>query len=108
MGQCLCSTDESTLTTPIGSVAVKHCDCFGKKEREEDAAMKQINTAIRAELADIEIRMRTQMLENLRAHGHVMPIHVGEQKPAVLPQRTLSVRVKTLDVSPPMSPVLVP
>jgi hypothetical protein len=87
---------------------VKHCDCFGKKERDEDAAMKQINTAIRAEMAEVEMRMRTQMLENLRAHGHVMPIHVGEQKPAVLPQRTLSVRVKTLDASPPSTPITIP
>jgi len=69
MGQCLCSTDESTLTTPIGAVSVKHCDCFGKKEKEppEVDAMKQINIALRVEVAAYEYKRRKEMLEQLKA-----------------------------------------
>ena len=97
---CKCDTDDSVLSTPFGSVAIKHCglssNCFGKKETEEkedDAAMRQINIAIRAELILIEHEMRKQMLSHLKAHGAVMPVLVNRNE--AQPGRQLSVRIET-------------
>ena len=100
MGQCLackCDTDDSVLSTPFGSVAIKHCglssNCFGKKE--DDAAMRQINIAIRAELVLIEHEMRQQMLSHLKEHGTVMPVQVGGSGTPPSLGRQLSVRIET-------------
>ena len=69
MGNCLCNADESVLNTPLGNCSIKHCGCFGKKEVETDETIKQINIAIKAELAVIEAEMRKQMLAALSQHA---------------------------------------
>ena len=66
MGQCLCTADESTLSTAFGSCAIKHCGCFGSKKEEEDEGMAAINAAIKIELGVVEHEMRRQMLSGLK------------------------------------------
>ena len=98
MGACLCKTDESTLTTPIGSCSLKHCGCWGKKD-DEDESLKAINDAIRAELVAVEFAMRQHMLAGLRTFGDVIPVQVladGMKSPVSGP-RALTVRIKTTE-----------
>lgn len=75
MGNCVCNADESVLNTPLGNCSIKHCGCWGKKEAEakkegeqEDEIIKQLNVAIKAELATVELEMRKQMLAALQLH----------------------------------------
>ncbi len=100
MGNCICTADESTLTTAIGACSLKHCGCFGAKKADkvEDEAMREINDAIRAELAAVECAMRRHMLAGLRTYGDVIPVQVladGMQSP--VPSLGLTVRIKTTE-----------
>lgn len=82
----------------MGKCAIKHCGLICGKKEDESPELRQINIAIRAELAIIEVRMRTHMLESLRLHGSVLPIQVNQETPVLT--RTLTVRVTNEEPKP--------
>jgi hypothetical protein len=106
MGNALiCGSDESTLNTSVGSCSIKHCNwgCFGakkddKNDKVEDEAMREINDAIRAELAAVEHAMRKHMLAGLRTYGDVIPVHIlADDMKSPEPARGVTVRIKTIE-----------
>ena len=70
--QTTLAVDEAKLATPFGSCGWSKCKstCC---EKEEDPQLKQIQIAIRVELASLERLLLERMLAQLKANG-VVPV----------------------------------
>ena len=98
---CHCETEQATLTSPIASCSIGKCRFWGEIKVEQQpsnaAAIEELNVAIRAQVAAVEIEMRRQMLSYLEAFGALPPVEVngGATSPTPRP-RALSIRIKTI------------
>ena len=64
-GNCL--SENMALSTPIGSCGCgkSSCNCFGKQEDSQTEMDRQIQIAIRVEMASVEAAMKAAMLDSL-------------------------------------------
>jgi len=88
--------DEAKLESPFGSCGWSKCrsSCCEEKEAE-DPALKQIQVAIRVELAVLERMILEKMIAGLKKDGELPQLSVlpeGAVSPET-PKRTINIRV---------------
>jgi hypothetical protein len=92
-----CLQKEVKLTTPFGQCgcAESTCSCFGKAEEQDDMT-KQIQAALRVEIAAVEHHMKQAILANIHKFGvipHISVLDQAQSSPDPV-MNTLTVRVK--------------
>ena len=90
------TVDDATLATPFGSCGWAKCrsSCCEDKETE-DPRLKQIEVAIRVELAVLERMLLEKMIAGLKKDGEVPVLSVlpeGTEVPET-PKKTIAIRV---------------
>jgi len=91
------SVDDATLATPFGSCGWSKCrsSCCEEKETD-DPALKQIQVAIRVEMALLEKMILDKMLAGLKKDGEVPMLSVlpeGTTEVPETPKKTITIRV---------------
>jgi hypothetical protein len=87
--------DEAKLATPFGSCGWSKCKSSCCKKEEEDPQLKQIQTAIRVEMALLEKMILDKMIAGLKTDGEIPQLAVlpeGAVSPET-PKRTINIRV---------------
>ena len=86
--------DEAKLATPFGSCGWGKCrsSCC---ESDEDPQLKQIQTAIRVEMALLEKLILDKMIAGLKKDGEIPQLAVLPEgaEPPETPKRTVNIRV---------------
>ena len=89
------SVDEAKLATPFGSCGWGKCKSSCCEEPDEDPALKQIQIAIRVEMALLERMILDKMIAGLKKDGEIPMLSVlpeGNVSPET-PKRTINIRV---------------
>jgi hypothetical protein len=92
-----CSSSNLTFSTPFFQCSGGKCSsaCTEKNEEPEDPQLKQIQIAIRVEMAILEKMILDKMIAHLKTDGEIPQLNIiptGMKSPET-PRRTLNIRI---------------